>query len=166
MSKNVISLAGRAFKAEPDGNVLISLRQLKGQDLRLLPAGTSIVVSDFRKRHADPIKILKIMDKGMPDFAVVFEYCQCLHCWTHAFHYPKFMDAAEALLRGASSSGITYIEMVPEENGLHHILGMDRQEYLIEDMEAALETEIDHVLDPLMQFALQLDQQVKQQFNV
>jgi hypothetical protein len=70
MSKNVISLAGRAFKAEPDGNVLISLRQLKGQDLRLLPAGTSIVVSDFRKRHADPIKILKIMDKGMPDFAV------------------------------------------------------------------------------------------------
>jgi hypothetical protein len=166
MSKNVISLAGRAFKAEPDGNFLISLRQLKGQDLRLLPAGTSIAVSDFRGHRTDPIKLFSIAVDLMPNFDVLFDYWQCPHCWRHAFEYSRFMDAAEELLRGASSSGITIIDTIPGENGVHLLMRMSRPEYLIEDIEAALETEIDHILDPLMQFALQLNQQVKLQFNV
>jgi hypothetical protein len=166
MSNTTISLSGKVFKAEPNGDFIVSRKQLRGKDLRSLPPGTTIAVSDFRVHRNDPICILSIQGPGVPGFDARFDYWRCPHCWGEALQYSKFMDAALELLKQAATVGIMYEDSIDANDGTHHILHMIRPEYRIEDMEVALEIEVDNVLDQLIQFTIQLNQQVKQQFNV
>ncbi len=166
MSRHTISIDGRAFKAEPDGVFIILRSQLRGQDLRALPSGTTIAVRDSRSHRSDPVRVSTVHTTVGSGFEVQFDYWQCPRCWSHALDYSKFMDAALELLKQAVATGITYRDSIDAESGMHHLLHMVRPEHKIEDIEAALEAEIDRILDPLMQFTIQLDQQVRQQFNV
>jgi hypothetical protein len=76
------------------------------------------------------------------------------------------MDAARELLDHACSGGINYGESFDDQDGVHHILTTTRSEFTIDDIEAAVEDEVDIILTQLTAFQVNLDQQVKQQFNV
>lgn len=166
MSTNNISIGGKAFKPEPDGAFIVSRRQLRGQDLRVLPPNTTIAVSDFRGHRSDPIKITSIQILTGPAFEVQFDYWQCPSCWAHALEYSKFMDATKELLMQAVSTGIVYEDTIHADDGIHHFLHMIRSEYDVDAIEVGVETDVDSLLAQLMQFTIQLGKQVKQQFNV
>jgi hypothetical protein len=165
MSNKPISIGGRAIKAQHDGGYLVHRRLLRGQDLRLLPPDTELIVEPPASAPA-PVTIIAIQGPDPGGFRVRIGYSRNPMKWVHSLDYNKYMNAVGELLVQAASAGIDYEESFDFGGVCGHFFWIIRPENTIEDIQAAVDHEVNNILSPLDQFVAQLNQQVKQQFNV
>lgn len=166
MSNKPISIGGKVFKAQPDGSYIVNRRLLRGQDLRKLPPNTEVCVHPASVRASSAVVIMTITGPTPGGFNVRFVTLRNPGAWAHSLSYSKYMDAVRELMIQATSTGIQFEHSVEDEEVIAHFWSVTRPEYTIDDLEAALDSEVDNILSPLDQFTAQLDKQVKQLFNV
>lgn len=166
MHSRVISLHGKPIEADCDGIVTVSRRELQGVDLRQLPAETSLFVETHSIRHGTSVEVFAIDVRNPTGFSVLAAYRICPHCFGHALAYETFMKAVELRLREKFSGGDNYVSPDAYGRAISLEIHMTRSEHTVEEIEAAIRTEIDDALVELIDYANQIDQQIKEQFGV
>ena len=166
MSGKTLSIRGKELTATPDGEFIVSRRQIHGYDLRGMPQETRMFIDHPANGHGATVEVFFIDAPGPNGFEIKVNYRICPDCWKHSLAYSTFMDAVGERLHQAFSDGEDFAGFFNDKGDVWYTFTTTRPEHTVEDIEAAVTKEIDDALAQLIAYANQLDQQVKRQLGV